>query len=140
MSIAISAPVSAEPSQPQDRADHSLPPKSYAEAAAEGLEADKNEEPHDANGAIYPGDVDGFAEAKASGWNIDEARVLYENHVSKQGEKLTSIKPNDSFEKALNHDALSAPRQKGKLGKKQDADDAKLASGRRAGAGWERSA
>jgi hypothetical protein len=149
MSTAVYARLNPEPPQPQELADQHLPPKSYAEVAGEGTKNDAGGVPYEANGNVSPNDVNGSAHpnnvngsAKVNGMrrNIDDDRVLYDEHISQKGEKLTSIKPDEGYEDRLKHVAETAPRQKGRSGKKQDGDDAQLASGRRAGAGWERSA
>jgi 2-acylglycerol O-acyltransferase 2 len=140
MSAAVSAPLNPEPSQPRERANHHLPPKSYAEATVEGVHNDAGEKPQEANGTASSNDANGSVKVNGVQRNIDEDRVIYDKHISRDGEQLTSIKPNEGYEEALKHDAALAPRHRGRSGKKQDPNDAKLASGRRAGAGWERSA
>jgi 2-acylglycerol O-acyltransferase 2 len=140
MSAAVGAAPTSEPSQPEERANHHLPPKSYAEAIAEGTDKEAGEAQPEANGTAYPNDVNATVKVNGVRRNVDEDRVIYDKHTSKDGERLTSIKPDESYEEALKHDANSATRQKGRSGKKQDPNDAKLSSGRRAGAGWERSA
>jgi 2-acylglycerol O-acyltransferase 2 len=148
MSAVVNAPLNPEPSQPQERVTQHLPPKSYAEAAVEGTESGARELPSEENGDVpsndasdtkHPNAVNGSAKENGLRHNID-GRVLYDKHISQNGEKLTSIKPDESYEQALKHHADSASKQMGRSGKKQDANDAKLASGRRAGAGWQRSA
>ncbi len=140
MSALVSAPLTAHLSQPQERAHHHLPPKSYAEATVEGINEDVRRTRHEANGTAYLNGVNGSPEIKGLSRNIDEDHVICDKHSSQEEEKLTSIKPDESCEEGLKHDAESAPRQRGRSGKKQDPNHAKLASGRRAGAGWERSA
>lgn len=139
MSAAVSAPLSSEPSRPQERASQHLPPKSYAEATVEGTDQEAGVL-YNADGTAVSDNADGSSAANGLWHNIDEDRVIYDKHTDKKGQKLTSIKPDESYEKMLRHGAESAPRQKGRSGKKQDLNNSKLASGRRAGAGWERSA
>ena len=140
MSAVVEHAFSSQPSQPQEGESHHLPPRSYAEVAVEGIERHAEEVPHQTNGEAYPTDVNGSA--KVNGWslNIDKDYVLYDKHISPDGEKLTSIKPETNYEKGLKHDVESAPKQQGRSRNKQDHNNAKLASGRRAGAGWQRSA
>lgn len=140
MSAVVSAPLNPQPSQPQERADHHLPPKSYAEATVEGTDKHAGALPSEVNGAALPDDVTQSVKVNGLRKNIDEDRVIHDKHSSEKGEKLTSIKPDESYEQKLKHNAEPAPRQKWRSGKKQDSNEAKLASGRRAGAGWERSA
>lgn len=177
MSAIVHDSVDYEPSNPQERANNQLPPKSYAEAIVEGTEkhagqipqeanaeatVEENEKnagqipqeadaedtvegteehagqiPQKANGVELPNGKEEPVEVNGLKRNIDDDRVVYANHTSPNGEKLTSIKPD---EEGLKHDARVTPRQKGRAGKKLDRNDAKLASGRRAGAGWQRSA
>jgi hypothetical protein len=140
VAAAVAEPFNSRSSQPQEQANHHLQPKSYAAATAEGTDKDVGELRSEANGAAVLDGVNGSVKVNGSRRNIDEDRVLYDKHTSPKGERLTSIKPDESYEEGLKHDADSAPRRKGRSGKKQDPNDEKLASGRRAGAGWERSA
>jgi len=75
---------------------------------------------------------------------VERDGVVYEKHVNDKGDHLTSVKPDESYEKTLEHTRQVAPREKKKAEAKQAAkkkdDKSQLASGRRAGAGWERSA
>jgi hypothetical protein len=148
MSAVVDASLNPEPSQPQERASQHLPPKLYAEAAVETTKNDDGEimprengdvPSNEAGGSTQPNAVNGSAKGNGLRRNIDDL-VIYDNHTNQHGEKLTSIMPDEKYEQALKHHAGSAPKQKGRSGKKQDANDAQLASGRRAGAGWQRSA
>jgi len=130
-----------EPSQLQDRADHDLPPKSYADAVNEPpnqngdtatLVLDKPEEAAP-NGPAYPC-------ASMVNGQSNQDRVIYEKHTSHNGEtSLASIKPSDDHEESLRHNAKSAPREK-KSTRPSKRQNMQLASGRRAGEGWQRSA
>lgn len=140
VSTAVRMPLNSHPSQPEERANQHLPPKSYAEATMEGDDKETDQVPHKVDEAALPRTANGSAKVNGLRRNIDQDRVIYDKHASMKGEKLTSIKPDESHEEALKHNALSAPIQKGRSGKKHDTNDAKLASGRRAGAGWQRSA
>ena len=75
---------------------------------------------------------------------VERDEIVYEKHVNDKGDHLTSVKPDESYEKTLEHTRQVAPREKKKAEAKQAAkkkdDKSQLASGRRAGAGWERSA
>lgn len=140
MSAAFSAPRDAEPSQHQNRAQHHLPPKSYAEAIVNGTDDGTGGTISQANGAATVNDVNGFEKVNGPQKNIYDGRVLYDKHISCDGEKLTSIKLNEAHEGRRKHDSKPTAKPMERTGKKDDTDNAKLASGRRAGAGWERSA
>ena len=131
-----------EPSQPEERAEHSLPPKSYAEA----ISNETNEQTEDAFGNKSDGEqksaVNGYAHAPMVNghkdrYQLDEDKVVYEKHVNQNGEVFTSIKPSENYEQSLQHNGTTAPREKHhRPAKRQD----ELASGRKAGEGWEKSA
>ena len=133
-----------EPSQPQYRADHNLPPKSYAEAVSEppiqnGDAAapvlDKSEDGAP-NGSAYSGAPMANGQRKQLG----QDKVVYEKHTSQDGDtSLTSIKPSENHEESSRHNAMTALREK-KSTRPSKRQDMRLASGRRAGAGWQRSA
>jgi hypothetical protein len=134
-----------EPSQPDERAEHNLLPKSYADAAAnQGANGTTVEPASDRNGK---GTVNGSAHPPAtkgdkSRRKLDEDKVIFEKHVNNAGEILTSIKPSEQYEESLKHDGQTAPREKKphRPTKRQDLTQDELSSGRKAGAGWERSA
>jgi hypothetical protein len=170
--------LTAETSQPQERAERDLPPKSYADAVvnaktetSEGANADDasnpgaNDNREDNTVPTTLGDVNGFPpvnneiskpaiQENVEGDNVhvkrsDEDKVegdeiVYEKHVNDKGDHLTSVKPDESYHKTLEHNRRVAPREKKTVEAKQAAkkkdDRSQLASGRRAGAGWERSA
>ena len=149
---ADSAGLNPEPSQPQDRAAHDLPPKSYADAVYEP--DDEREQTNGlpkyskGNGTYEPtfsNTTNGFADSKENGHpqKLGEEKVLFEKHTGEDGYTLTSIKPNESYEKSLQHDAETAPKKDlaaKKSAKRQDVPGSQLASGRKAGAGWNSSA
>jgi len=148
MSAVVDAPLNPEPSQPQERATQHLPPKSYAEAITEGTKSEAGEiipkedgdvPSNEVSGSTQPNTVNGSAEGNGLRRNTDNL-IIYDKHISQDGEKLTSIMPDERYEQAIKQHAGSAPEQKGGSRKKQDASGAQLASGRRAGAGWQRSA
>jgi 2-acylglycerol O-acyltransferase 2 len=172
---ASSVPLNAETSQPQERAEHNLPPKSYADAIfntasesgdradakdASNSAADGQLENHTGHTA---GNVNGFPpvnndipkptnseevdgnkvhKKRTGGEDFGKDKAVYE--INHGGERLTSVKLDESYEKNLERDRETAPREKKKQTtmetiKKKD-EKPHLASGRRAGAGWERSA
>jgi hypothetical protein len=75
---------------------------------------------------------------------VEGDKVVYEKHVNDKGDHLTSVKPDESYHKTLEHTRQVAPREKKRAEPKQASkkkdNKSQLASGRRAGAGWERSA
>ena len=170
---ASTVPFNLETSQPQERAEHDLPPKSYADVVSNT----KNEptEQSDANdhrdsgangdfenyaGSSTVGNVNGFPlhnhetakpvnqveilEDTVDKENSDKAKIVFDKYVDDKGNRLTSVKPAQGHEKQLEHDRETAPRGKetAKTTQIEKTHDGKshLASGRRAGAGWERSA
>lgn len=71
----------------------------------------------------------------AEGLNGQQQKLVYEKFESPDGKQLTSVKPDDSYEEGLRQDEKEYKEEE----KKQDSKN-ELVSGRRAGAGWERSA
>lgn len=175
---ARTVPLNPETSQPEERAEQDLPPKSYADAVttstskksgqsdvnqagnngADGnLEDRQGQTAGNVNGSI-PGNSniaeptsservdEGKAhERRTDGEELDnDNKVVYEKYVNDGGDHLTSVKPNAGYEKSLEHDRETAPREKEKAKTtqiaKKNGEKSHLASGRRAGAGWERSA
>lgn len=147
------AGLNPEPSQPHDRAAHDLPPKSYAAAVYEpdDKQQQTNGLPHNSNGdGIYESaqtsSTNGWADSQevdGHAQEVGEEKVLYEKHTGEDGHALTSIKPNESYEKSLKHNAETTPRERvepSKTAKRQDVPSSQLASGRKAGAGWKTSA
>jgi 2-acylglycerol O-acyltransferase 2 len=140
-------PLSSEPSQPDERAEHNLPPKSYAAAANPDLNG-QNYAPDGpaagfnggaaVNGSVQPAEANGERNKQS----LDESKVIYEKHININGEVLTSIKPSEDYEASLKHNRQTTPHEKkqNRPTKRQDLTQGELASGRRAGAGWERSA
>ncbi|KAH0842341.1 Diacylglycerol O-acyltransferase 2A [Fonsecaea pedrosoi] len=137
------AELNPEPSQPEERAEHDLPPKSYADAVMNGengpnhsrVEVGSGAKDHAAtNGSAQPPMING----QGSRQQLDEEKVLYEKHTNHTGEILTSIKPSDGYEDSLKRRGNTTPRERkrNRPPKRQD----ELASGRRAGAGWQTSA
>lgn len=68
-------------------------------------------------------------DSKSDDWN---PKLVYEKFANKDGEHLTSIKPSDHYEEALRTDRKETPEHL--------RSSSELVSGRRAGAGWEKSA
>lgn len=132
-----------EPSQPDERAAQHLPPKTYVDAAAENPNSEAEKEtdtpsqyigqgedeapkspvrkPYKRNGSMR---VNGLQEKSSA------QSLLIEKFQDKDGERLTSVKPLDFDEShEQNQKEMAAKHTVG----------AELVSGRRAGAGWERS-
>ncbi|KAI9819033.1 MAG: diacylglycerol O-acyltransferase 1 [Thelocarpon impressellum] len=135
----VSVPLKAEPARPEVRQEHHLAPKSYATAA--GARENRN---GDANagadalrsrvsGTKMPKKASS-SRAAANGVQKDKKGAqerLYEAFEDANGGHLTSIRPR--------HDADRTDEdEKEKLGLRGGEKD-KLVSGRRAGAGWEKS-
>ena len=145
------ASLNTETSQPQERADQHLPQKSYADAAAIPEEQQENGAAASASNtdnvevhsSETAGNVSGFPPANGS---IEKSRlddkVVYEKYTNDRGDHLTSVRPDESYEKGLQHDREIA-KQANKENVVQPeikAQTSQLRSGRLAGAGWERSA
>ena len=174
---ASTVPVNAETFQPQDQAEHHLPPKSYADAVGNAV-ADNEGEDTDAtadtvvnghaldsssmgtagntkdfppmeNGTDKPTEFKSDKPTKNGPTKqLNEDKVIYEKYVDDTGAHLTSVKTDENYSKGLEHGRETAPEKKRskiiQAPKKHDPDrkqeKTQLASGRRAGAGWERSA
>lgn len=137
-----------EPANPQDRAEHDLPPKSYADAAQEATEegSAENEHPYGhSNGSTSK--ENGSAEKPAAvtvnaGRKQPDKRVVFERYSNGNGSVLTSVRPDPDYEESLKHDQKVAPRKRAdsSKSKRQDIPKSQLKSGRKAGAGWQQSA
>ena len=156
-------PLNPEPSQPQERIDQNLDPKSYASALTEPLQDQqiqiqnrKNANQNSLSSAITS---QGVPTSPSLTWTTSGTKTptndeteLYEKHVDGNGHVLTSLKRDDSYDESLRHDEAIAPRRKSgdrspkkeNTAKQDERDEpkgtAQLKTGRRAGAGWERSA
>jgi hypothetical protein len=122
-----------EPADPKERDEHSLPPKSYADAVTD--------DSADGSNGLVNGLTNGtnHRHALKSRKQLDENKIVYEKHLSADQQiPLTSVKPDDGYEESLKHNGEIAPKEK--KSKQQDTPKSQLASGRRAGAGWETSA
>ncbi|MCJ1281978.1 diacylglycerol O-acyltransferase 1 [Xylographa opegraphella] len=137
-----SSPLNAESSQPQEREAQHLPPKTYVDAAMENLNGDSEKEnsapsqyigqgeddaprsparkPHKRNGSLR---VNGLRNKTSS------QSLLVEKFQDRDGEHLTSINPLDSEDGGQQIHKSPSRRTEG----------GELVSGRRAGAGWEKS-
>jgi hypothetical protein len=145
------ATLNPEPAAPEERAEYGLPPKSYATATKEPFEKQQQE---NGNAFHINGDLKESkksqikADVKGNEQQLDEQKVLFEEHTNGDGEILTSVKPDPEYEKSLKHDKEAAPRDQRKssknTNKRQDTPKSQLkddlSSGREAGAGWEKSA
>jgi hypothetical protein len=101
------------------------------------------------NDTAKPTSSESLGESKGHEWrsggeNLGNDRIVYEKYANDKGEHLTSGKVDDGYEKSLEHHRETAPRKKEKAKTsgiaKKNGGSSLLASGRRAGAGWERSA
>lgn len=142
--------LNSEPADPQERAENNLPPKSYADVAQEPAEDDTTE-----NGqSSQNGDGSSFKsngtvkktpsnKANAEG-KPTEDKIVLEKYLNGDGSVLASVRPDPSYNEALQHDKKVAPRKPAESSKskskKQDTPRSQLKSGRKAGEGWQQSA
>ena len=144
MAPALSAPLNAEPSLPDERKENQLPPKTYSDAAHEGLSSHGSFDSDTASHYVGEGENDApRSPARRSSKKNGSLRVngmskksssqslLVERYRDRSGERLTSVQ-SDDFDEGLRQDEKekSPPKQ---------SSSSELVSGRRAGAGWERS-
>lgn len=127
--------LNAEPADPQERAEHQLPPKSYADSVVQSpVTALNGDAPRQTNGGGPNEGVNGDAK------KLDGDKLVYEKYTSQDGKtSLTSVKVDDEHHQSLKHSEKIKSRDSSKKIKKQDTPK-ELASGRQAGAGWQRSA
>lgn len=123
----------ANPSQPEERAELDLPPKSYADAFKVGTEGEMNSRTAQVAESFQLNDTTRPYKPQANG--VPDDTLVYGKHRSRSGEMLTSVKPDVGHDEALDHNERVAPRKR-----RNTAGASELASGRRAGAGWEKSA
>lgn len=138
MASTVSAPLNPEPADPKVRQEHSLPPKSFRDAVQSGRRQQTS-----------PGDSQPHSPIKSYASSatavddkelLDDDKVVYEKHKTASGtEVLTSVKPSENYEESLKHNGEIAPIEKHENGQSK-RQDKPLASGRKAGAGWQRSA
>lgn len=157
--MATAIALNPEPSRPEEREEQHLPPKSYSDAAQEpppasypsktnGMRPLDPPTPPEYSGAGMgdapqsPGRGHKRVSSKPSdsklngNGNVQKERmsengsIVREKYVSANGsgDLLTSIKPSDDFEEELRQDETERKKRRGEL-----------VTGRRAGAGWERS-
>lgn len=142
------AVLNPEPADPQERAEHDLPPKSYADAAQEAVEPSPIENGHDhenSNGVKKNGDVQKSAAiAVNAGTKDPDKRIVFERYSNGNGSVLTSVRTDPNYEEFLKHDRKVAPRKAAESSKpqskRQDIPKSQLKSGRKAGEGWQQSA
>lgn len=133
---AYSSPMATtEPSAPSERAELDLPPKSYADAVVTAPPTNGSDHKPSVSGASSATAVDDHAYRA----HLDEDKLLYEKHLSNHGgDRLTSVRPDDSYEKALQRNGQTATKHS--KGRAEKRPMSPLESGRKAGAGWQRSA
>lgn len=145
--MAAGAALNAEPSQPSERAAQHLPAKSYAEAAEQtppstppksslnGVAAfeDAHSPSKERQGSATSESTLGGSISNSNGTAVKE-RVQQENGSMVQekrytnGDSLTGIRASDEDEEESHRARLEEKKR-----------DVELVSGRRAGAGWDRS-
>ena len=135
-----------EPSRPEVRKENQLPPKTYADAVEENLESYGKKDfstpvqyigqgednaprspmrkAHKRNGSVR---VNGTEKEKV------DHKVPLERFEDADGKDLTSIRPTSNYKDALRQDE----KEQKPLVRRNAKDE--LVSGRRAGAGWQRS-
>jgi hypothetical protein len=136
----VSAPLNAEPADPKGRAEHNLPPKSYVDAIVEGEDTPTTTTGRFSSRASSATAVDSN---EANKQQLDEDKIIEEKRVGNNGSRLISVKPDGSHEESLKHNNETAPREerRSRGGRpRPNPRTAPLESGRKAGAGWQRSA
>ena len=127
-----------EPADPQERDEHHLEPKSYADAVQEAaigtseLSLDESYDginfkhtngiaSHDNNGARESSTrLDTKPEDKPSklshttntGNKLTEDKIVYEKFSNGDGTYLTSVRPDESYEESLKHNKEAAPKSR----------------------------
>lgn len=143
-----------EPSDPEERAELDLPPKSYDTAAKESSDRSTKhvdggaEEKYTLNPNGY---ANGHASAngslrstestsqKSSKRSLNDTKLVYGRYTVGVGESLTSVEPEKDYQDSLRHNEDTRPRARSR-NRQQEQEGPQLATGRKAGAGWERSA
>ena len=137
--MATAAPLNPEPALPEEREKMSLPPKSYVDAAQEGIKQINIDNNTDSSPAEFTGQGEveiqpssaasqkrrkenGYTKVKGPSVQADESATIVEDFQDKNGDRLTSTK-------------LAFVDEK----RKPTRTQTELVSGRRAGAGWDRS-
>ena len=139
--------LSPESRQPRGRADHNSAANVYADVVSQGLPGQTKSEgaPETASYTGANGDLDSTGTMIVNGETDgdpekagDEKKVVYEECVNDRGDNLISVK-NESHGHNLKREKQLIPRLR-KNQKITTGSSSPLASGRRAGAGWQRSA
>ncbi|KAI9808260.1 MAG: hypothetical protein M1825_004717 [Sarcosagium campestre] len=143
MASAEAGSLSAEPSQPAEREEHHLAPKSYAAAANEVpdsiISSDPELQDHGAQKEQNPDEAEvnrKDSDTVTNGSNsAGEADVggIYLNEQNSSGERLTSAKLPEGYDDQL-------MQTKEHIKRANSGRKSNLVSGRQAGKGWERSA
>lgn len=131
----VSAPLNATPALAKERAEHDLAPKSYADAVVISSD-DVDDHSHDRRLSMSGTSSTTAVDDRNQ---LDEDKVIYERHnVSNGRGTLASVRSDESYEEALRHNVDTGPR----LPKRRSGNrpQTPLESGRKAGAGWQRSA
>ena len=124
MATTMSAPLSAEPSVPEARRSRNLAPKSYASAAHENVDEMSKQ------AAASEAKENGGRTGKENGAGKEEGNhLVHESFKDTNGGHLTSVEPAHGYGSGPEQDRME------RLVTKR----ATLVSGRKAGAGWERS-
>ncbi|KAI9890046.1 MAG: diacylglycerol O-acyltransferase 1 [Vezdaea aestivalis] len=148
-----SASLNPEPSDPQERKERSLPPKTYSDAVEEepqeklvpehiekeesskrqdtsknGKKTTSQKKKSKGNKKNTSGQVAGPKAAET-----DATKLVQENYSDTNGKSLTSVKPSEGYEQSLRS------RKGEQKPPKTEQSSESLVSGRKAGAGWERS-
>lgn len=146
--------LSPEPSDPQERVDHNLPPKSYAAATKESSDQGPGHTGGSIERSVTPqsdGSTNGkpvgngsllspeSSHRKSSRRSLDEKKLIYERYATDDGDGLTSVEPENDYQDGLRHNEDTRPRDRSRS-RQRGEEGPQLATGRRAGAGWERSA
>lgn len=127
--------LSTEPSQPDERAAHDLPPKSYAEAAEEALEEPRKVQPIKAEHFEGAG-LDSSPKSPTRGHRRKTSLKSNGSIGRKHGEHIY----NETFAKHADANGRTLTSLKPPAGAKPLARrDSALQTGRQAGAGWSRS-
>ena len=137
MALSVEPALPIEPSNPAERRELNLPPKQYADALVEGLSNGTSEAAehgnYTGNGQATPTKVEKGHKRKKSSKDMRseaEQHQLIEEKYRNGG--LTSVPKDEDYAKSLELDAIERRPTKKNNG-------TQLVSGRKAGAGWERS-
>jgi len=147
--VSMVLPGSPEPSHPQEGVASDATPQSYEPSQHSVSDGRMGEHRNGSvtskeSAATNKGLVNDSGE-KSKVEQPDEDRVVHTKHGTSNGVvTLTSSKAHHAYEESLRHNGARTPREKRKAGvkgqKRADMAKSELASGRRAGAGWEKSA